>query len=137
AAVESSFQTRDYVYRNFRQRVRQTQSAFVYPLGLRVGRAFRGLGQILGSDAAVDVGNGGSLVGVRDYQPAPVLVVARGGRLHGQPHALENYVAFDRPCQVEALTYRPRGGEQLVDRGDVHGRSDVDGAGLVDAEHRQ
>ena len=109
----------------------------IHPPGLGIGFGRGGVGQVFGTDAAVDLSDRGPLVGVGDHHPAPVLCVARGGRLHRQPHALENDVAFDRSRQVKAFAHRPRGGEQFVDRGDVHRSSDVDRAGLIDAENGQ
>jgi hypothetical protein len=114
----------------------KAEGALIYPPGLGIGFGQGGVGQVFGTDAAVDLGDRGALVGVGDHHPAPVLRVARGGRLHREPHAVEYHVTVDRPRQVQAFAHRPCGGKQFVDRGDVH-RSDVDRTGLIDAEHRQ
>ncbi len=132
-SVETAFQTRDYVDWDLGQCL-GSPGRFI-PAGLGIGRVeaawakyrYRRCGTSRRSRA---------LVGVGDHHPAPVLRVARGGRLHCELHAVEYHVTVDRPRQVQAFAHRPCGGEQFVDRGDVH-RSDVDRTGLIDAEHGQ
>ena len=80
----------------------------------------------------------GPLLGVLGHDdPAPVLVVARRGRLLREAQTVEDHVAFDRPVKVQPLADRPGGGQQVVDGGQVHLREvhggDVAPCGVLDA----
>ena len=94
----------------------EAQCALIDPPGLRVRGVGNRMGEVFGTDAAVDLCDRGPLVGIGDHQPAPVLCVACRGRLHRQPDAFEDDIGIDRSGQVEALAHRACGGEQFVDR---------------------
>ena len=102
--------------RNLSEGLTERVRALVDLFGLRIGRCAGGVGQVLLAAAAVDVGDGGPLVGIGDHHPTPVLIVARRGRLHRQTQAVEENLAFDGPGEVESAPDRPRRREHLVDR---------------------
>lgn len=108
------------MHRDLRQRVGQAPRAAVHAAGLRIVGVGLRVDQVFRADAAIDFGDRGALAGVGDDDPAPVLCVAGGGRLHRQANAFQDHLATHRSGQVETFAYRTGSGEQFVDRSDIH-----------------
>ena len=70
--------------------------------------------------AAIELRQPGSLPGVGDDQPAPLLgVPTPGGRLDCDPDALLDHLRLNGTLQIEPLAHRARRGEEPVDLGKI------------------
>src|SRR4051794_13479027 len=93
--------------------LREVHDRVTDPHHLALARAAAALEVRIG-DLPPDLAECRALVGVGHDDEVPVLAVARGRGLLGEPEALLEHLALDRTGEVEALPNRARRGKKLV-----------------------